>query len=89
VPALVQFLGEVWLAVDVRPKSAVPNILSLLHVYFPILQRPDGVPLDSADPSTLPYALYFAPLADCSSVPVLEPEDIPAVIERVFLFCTV
>jgi hypothetical protein len=88
VPALVQFLGEVWLAVDVRSKSAVPNILLLLHVYFPIMQQPDGVPLDSANPSAdpLPHAHYFAPFADCPSVPVLEREGIPAVICTVWAF---
>jgi hypothetical protein len=91
VPALVQFLGEVWLAVDVRRNSAVPNILSLLNVYLPIMPRPDGVPLDGTDPSAdaLPHTHHFAPFANRSSVPVLEPEDISAVFERVFLFCTV
>jgi hypothetical protein len=88
VPALVQFLGEVWPAIDARSKSAVPNILSLLHAYFQIVQRPDGVPLDSANLSAdpLPHAHYFAPFADCSFVPVLEREGIPAVICTVWAF---
>jgi hypothetical protein len=90
VPALVQFLGE---AARRRhaPTFAVASIRSLRNVYFPIIPGPDVVPLDSADPSAdaLPQTHYFAQFADRSAVPVLEPEDIPAVFERVFLFCAV
>jgi hypothetical protein len=49
VPAFVEFLGEAWLPVEAPSNSAVPNIPSRLNVDVPIMPRPDGVPLDSAD----------------------------------------